>query len=119
MPTYTFKNSVTGKRKEFLLSFDEYKPVMIVKGEKWERDLAADLESAHIEDSESWNGMKSRALGIHPDDVPAFVAEGHKHGVNVNYDGKGNPVFGSRAQRKKYCKWRGAVDYEGGYGDNT
>jgi hypothetical protein len=119
MPTYTYRNTVTGEQREFIFSISEYEPTIVVEGEQWERDLEADLEETKIEDSEIWTGMKSRALGIHPDNIPAFVEASRRAGCPTTYDNKGNPEFRSRAHRKKYCKWRGAVDYEGGYGDST
>jgi len=120
MAIYTFKNSKTGKKKEFSIPIKEYKPIMIIDGEKWERDLASDLGTAKIEDSEIWNGMESRALAVHPDQIPEVKADAKRHGVEVDFNPKnGNVIFSSRKNRREYCKLRGVVDYEGGYGDNV
>lgn len=118
MPTYTFKNKKTGKRKEFVLSYKEYSPEMEIDGEKWVRDLELDLQSTRVEETEAWNGMKSRALGVHPSEINEDQANAKKRGVNITHDRKGNPIFSSRKNRKEYCRYRGVVDYEGGFGDN-
>jgi hypothetical protein len=83
-------------------------------------DLGEQLAKTKIEDSEIWNGMESRALAVHPDQIPEVKADAKRHGVEVDFNPKnGNVIFSSRKNRREYCKLRGVVDYEGGYGDNV
>jgi hypothetical protein len=120
MPTYTFKNTVTGKRDELIMAVSEYKPVMIIEGVKWERDLETDLQATRIEDSDTWNGMESRALAINPSQIREEREYARKRGVDIDFNPKnGNVRFNGRKNRRDYCRLRGAVDYEGEYGDNT
>jgi len=119
MPLYTFKNEVTGKRKEFYLTYEKYNSVMIVDGVKWERDLESDLPKARVQ-SEAFIGQESHALAINPSQIKGEKEYAKKRGVDIDFNPKnGRPKFRDRKNRKDYCQLRGVVDYEGGFGDST
>ena len=129
MPMYVFTNPKTGENFDKYLSYDDFdllyrndsgaKVYVIDDGTECELNLSEQLVKTNVENTEIWNGMKSRALGVHPSQVKEDQENAKKHGVNVTHDRMGNPVFSSRKNRMEYCKYRGAVDYEGGFSDNT
>lgn len=62
--------------------------------------------------------LKSVASSCHPEQVAEFREEVTKAGLTgVKYDDDGTCTFESREQRKKWNKWRGLVDKDGGIGD--
>lgn len=63
--------------------------------------------------------IHSDALGVHVSQIPEAMAAAKKHGVTIDFDSKGRPIFENNAQRRKYCKIRGAIDMDGSYGDAT
>jgi len=128
MPFYTFTNPKT--RKDFLMymSYSDYDLVerdergnaylTLDDGTHCFRNLGADLGSAKIQ-SDAWVGQESTALAIHPDQIKEEKEYASKRGVDIDFNPKnGRPKFRDRKNRKEYCKLRGVVDYEGGFGDS-
>jgi hypothetical protein len=64
-------------------------------------------------------GLESVGCGVHPSQVADDRAISEKHGWRPEYTPDGNPIFRSRAQRKKFMRERGLIDRDGGYGDAT
>lgn len=48
--------------------------------------------------------IHSHGLGIHPNQIKQVAKEDRKRGVQVEYDGRGQPVFDNSAHFRRYCK---------------
>lgn len=63
------------------------------------------------------NPLRSDALAVHPDQIPAAVERNKRHGLTgMAYDRQGRPVFTDRGQRKKLMKIEGVHDRNSYYG---
>lgn len=64
--------------------------------------------------------MKSDAMAVHPDDIPAALERNKRHGVaGVTYDPKdGRAILADRGARRDLMKLEGVHDKNGGYGDD-
>lgn len=63
--------------------------------------------------------IKSLALAVRPAQVTKARAWAEAQGVPTDFTPGGEPIFRSRQHRRDYCKIRGVVDNNGGYGDAT
>lgn len=61
--------------------------------------------------------VASEGMAVDPEQIPEAMARDARHGVKVDYNEIGAPVFTSRAQRAKYLKMKGCFDKDGGYSD--
>lgn len=78
---------------------------------KQERDFpyfALAIDSAHP--------LKSDALAIHIKQREQAMARNKRHGINVDYDGCGRPIFTDPNQRRKLMKLEGVRDRNSAYG---
>lgn len=60
--------------------------------------------------------LKSDALAIHSSQREKIMARNKRHGINVEYDRQGRPVFTDAGQRKKLCKLEGVRQLNSYYG---
>lgn len=64
------------------------------------------------------NPLVAQSAGCHPSQVPSMNEFLHKHHVvGAQFRPDGKVVFASRAARRDFCKARGLIDQDGGYGD--
>lgn len=62
--------------------------------------------------------LVSVSCGVHPEEVDAAREEAREAGLTgVDFDKDGMARFSSREQRRRYLKFRGYRDNDGGYGD--
>jgi hypothetical protein len=120
MPVYTFRNAA-GERIEKFMSVGEYgrrvkNDVMIEDGQRFTRDLAADLATTGGPPTGGYY-IRSSGAGVHPSQIPEAKALAAKEGIKIDFAPDGDAIFTSRSQRKRYLKSRGLVDRSGGYGD--
>jgi len=73
-------------------------------------------EPCFVASTRGWP-LVSEAMGVHPSQVQAVMADDRRKGVPTDYTRDGCPIFTSRAHRKRYCEAHGYFDRNGGYGD--
>lgn len=61
--------------------------------------------------------MVSRALQVHPRQIPAVLERNRRAGINVEYQPDGQPVLTDRGKRRELLRVERKHDNNGGYGD--
>lgn len=59
--------------------------------------------------------MKSKAAGVHRDQIPEAMASDKKLGVPIRYQSDGQAIFENPGQRYSWMKAHGMHDNNGGY----
>jgi len=122
MPIYTYEREDSELIEREFSIHDFPQEIVCEDGQKAHKVIV----SANVL-ARGWaTGLESRAMGVHPAQLPEareFCAE---RGLHVDWNARGNPVFHSRAQRKAFMHARNeaaggkvCVDFDGGYGDET
>lgn len=79
------------------------------------KELGAPM-TTHAYDSSS--PLVGAAAGCHPSQVASMNEYLHKRGVvGANFRPDGKVEFRTRRARRDFCKARGLVDFDGGFGD--
>lgn len=60
--------------------------------------------------------VKSEALAVHPSQVQKVLERNRKHGVHIDYDHQGRPIFKSSGDQRSLLEIEGAVNLDGSYG---
>jgi hypothetical protein len=60
--------------------------------------------------------LRSDALAVHPKQIKQAAARNKRHGINVEYDRHGRPVFTDANQRRKLMKLEGVRQMNSYYG---
>lgn len=60
--------------------------------------------------------LKSEALAVHRKQIAAVKARNKRHGINVDYDRLGRPVFTDAGQRRALMKLEGVRQMNSAYG---
>ena len=119
MPNYCY---VHPKTKEVIVQFHPManipESITIEDGTVCDRSLAAEIAGQGGHEAACWP-QYSQSIGCHKDSIKIQEKFAHDNGVNMHFDSRGRAVFESREQRKAYCRIVKAVDYDGGYGDQT
>lgn len=119
---YEYEYDDTGERFEEFFDMGTAPDTIERDGRTAHRAWAAQVQSAR------WSkGLESSAMGVHPNQVPEMRAFCKKRGLGgLEWNARGNPVFRSRGQRKRYMEARNkaagapvCIDLDGGYGDAT
>jgi len=116
MPTYCYTNHDTGKTITRVFPVKERPEFVTVGDEQYRRDFIQDAKS---QGRGYYKPRASVALAVHPSQSRDFERKSGAAGCFTKHDKRGRPVFYSKSQRTKYCEWRGATDFDGGYGDPT
>lgn len=59
----------------------------------------------------------SKALGVHPRQIPEAIEHARRNGVPTEFTSEGRPILRDRAHRKAYLRMQGYHDRDGTYGD--
>ncbi len=117
MPIYCYRRP-GGEIIERAFPMGEAPQSVCVNGCVAERDFQAEHSSVKELRGTAPGGwpMESNALALHPDQVPEQARRAREAGVPTDFKA-GRPVLTDRSHRKRYCKFVGVRDNDGGYGD--
>jgi len=116
MAIFCYKSVKSGEYIEKVFPCGKAPKTLYLDGKRFYRDYLNEFRS---HGGVGYKPRKSIALAVHPTQVKMFNELSSKAGCATEHDEKGHPVFTSKEQRRKYCEWRGATDFDGGYGDPT
>ena len=120
MPTYCYRLDSTGEIHEEIMSLADKAlregkggKITLANGQKATRDMVS--ECIHHRSSAAKWPLYSRAVAVHPKDVPRAKEYARSRGVDVDFDKRGNVKLDSPAHRRAYMKIRGVHDEDGFY----
>lgn len=125
MPTYCFKNEVTGEvvEKGFPMA-DVPESIRAVGGKIFVRSRSDEWSGRDPNSriDKAWTRGKplcSNSMSRHPFQAKEYYEVTKRHGCPTHLNEKGQPKIYSKRQRNGLLKLFHCVDRDGGYGDHT
>lgn len=117
MPTYCYRMDSTGKIREAVISVAEMEKgrgkFTFEDGKAGVRDHKAEFAPGK-QIKAAWP-IHSRALAVHPRQIKKAKEYARERGVNVDFDGKGQPILETPAHRRDYMSIRKVHDLDSFY----
>jgi hypothetical protein len=118
MPLYAYRDP-DGKLVELFMSVAEMERrqrggFIVHDGVRLERDMTPTSLRGNAFGGAKWP-LASDCAGVHPEEIPAAMAEARSKGCNLNFTPDGRAIFESNAHRRTALKALGLHD-RAGYG---
>ena len=117
MPIYCYTSKLMRKTIERAYPMGEAPDTVMVGDISYKRNPVAQVSGqiAIVKGSSNrvkrtWPMQPCLASGVHEDDAPELRKHFKKHGLNIEVNRDGDPIYESAAQRKKALKCRGLFD---------
>ena len=120
MPTYCYRSDNNVVIEKFFRMGEALEVLTLEDGTSARRDFQSEHVSGQMVGTENpvaqsakpnrpWP-MTCYASGVHPEQAGELRGHFKKHGLNIEVNNNGDPVYESAAQRKKALKCRGIHD---------